>query len=183
MKIRSIVTGFFAVLLFMGFSVPKNVTESGITTDMGFVPAAIAEDDKDKDMSTPAALICKPVDELGGDAKDSKDKAAKSEKDAKDSKDKADKDKADTDADRDASDQDKKDAKDKADKADKDYEDAKDKADKADKDYEDAKKKAKDKAPCTTPGGKFGFWAPDKGKNIPTSGKPTPEAFRELHGN
>jgi len=183
MKIRSIVTGFFAVLLFMGFSVPWNVTENGMTTDIGFVPAAIAGADKDKVISTPAPLICKPADEMGGDAKDAKDKADESKKEAKDSKDKADKDKADVDADHDASEQDKKDTKDKADKADEDYKDAKDKADKADKDYEDTKKKAIDKAPCTTPDGKPGFWTPDDGKDTPTSGKPAPEAFRELHGN
>ncbi len=180
MNIRSIASGVFAVFLFMGFSVSEQATENGMTTDIGFVPAAIAGDDKDKDASSPAALICKAADEMGGDAKDTKDKADKSEKEAKDSKDKADKSKADLD--KDASDKDKKNAKDKADKADENHKDAKDKADKADKGYEDAKKGATDKAPCTTPDGKPGFWTPE-GESTPTSGKPTPAAFRELHGN
>ncbi|MDQ6982112.1 MAG: hypothetical protein Q9M08_03785 [Mariprofundus sp.] len=181
MKIKFVATGIFAVFLFMGLNVSQQTTENGITTNMGFMPAAIADEDKDKASSAP--LICKAADEAGGDAKDAKDKADKSEKEAKDSEDKADKDKADIDADKDASDKDKKDAKDKADKADKDDKDAKDKADKADKDYEDTKKEATDKAPCTTPDGKPGFLTPDDGKDAPTSGKPTPEAFRELHGN
>jgi len=179
MKIRSIVTGFFTVLLFMGFSVPWNVTENSMTTDIGFVPAAIAGADKDKVISTPAPLICKPADEMGGDAKDTKDKADESKKEAKDSKDKADKSKSDIDADKDASDKDKEDAKDKADKADKDYKDAKDKADKADKDYKDAKKEC---TPCTTPDGKPGLWV-SEGKDCSSSRKLAPEAFRQLHGN
>ncbi|MDQ7000941.1 MAG: hypothetical protein Q9M12_08680 [Mariprofundus sp.] len=181
MNIRSIVAGVFAMFLFMGFDISLQTTANGKTIEIEDVPTAIAGDDKDAAKST--SLICKTADEMGGEKKDAKDKADKSEKDAKDSKDKADKDKADLDTDRDASDEDKKDAKDKADKADEDYKDAKDKADKADKDYGDTKKKATDKAPCTTPDGKPGFWTPDDGKDTPTSGKPAPEAFRELHGN
>jgi len=181
MNIRSIAAGVFALFLFMGFDISLQTTANGKITDIEAVPTAIADEDKDKASSAP--LICKAADEMGGEAKDTKDKADKSGKDAKDSKDKADKDKAAVESDHKASDQDKKDAKDKADKADEDYKDAKDKADKADKDYGDAKKKATDKAPCTTPDGKPGFWTPDDGKDTPTSGKPAPEAFRELHGN
>jgi len=181
MKIRFITTGVFAIFLFMGFDVSLQTTANGKITDIAAVPTAIAGDDKDAEKTAP--LICKAADKMGGDAKDAKDKADESKKEAKDSKDKADKSKSDIDADHDASKQDKKDTKDKADKADKDYKDAKDKADKADKDYEDTKKKAIDKAPCTTPDGKPGFWTPDDGKDTPTSGKPAPEAFRELHGN
>ena len=181
MNIRFITAGVFAIFLFMGFDVSLQTTANGKMTDIAAVPTAIAGDDKDAEK--PAPLVCKPADEMSGDAKDTKDKADVSKKAAKDSKDKAEKDKADVDADHDASKQDKKDTKDKADKADEDYKDAKDKADKADKDYEDTKKKAIDKAPCTTPDGKPGFWTPDDGKDTPTSGKPAPEAFRELHGN
>lgn len=179
MNIRYITVGIFAVLLFMGFNISQKTTENGQTTNIGVVPTVNAGEDKDKTTSQP--LICKPADEVGGEAKDAKDKADKSEKEAKDSKDKADKDKADLDADSDASDKDKKDAKDKADKVDKDSKDAKDKADKADKDYEDSKKEC---TPCTTPEGKPGLWMPEgKDTCTSTSGKPAPKAFRELHGN
>ena len=179
MNIRSIASGVFALFLFMGFNVPLQTTTNGKITDIGLVPTAIAGDDKDAAKST--SLICKTADEVGGEKKDAKDKADKSEKEAKDSKDKADKDKADMDTDRDASDEDKKDAKDKADKADEDYKGAKDKADKADKDYEDSKKEC---TPCTTPDGKPGLWMPEgKDTCTSTSGKPAPKAFRELHGN
>jgi len=179
MKIRFITAGVFALFLFMGFDISLQTTANGNTIDIEDVPTAIAGDDKDAAKST--SLICKFADEVGGEKKDAKDKADKSEKEAKDSKDKADKDKASVDADHDASDEDKKDAKDKADKADEDYKDAKDKADKADKDYEDSKKEC---TPCTTPDGKPGLWMPEgKDTCTSTSGKPAPKAFRELHGN
>jgi hypothetical protein len=177
MNIRFITTGVFAIFLFMGFDVSLQTTANGKITDIAAVPTAIAGDDKDAEK--PAPLICKAADEMGGDAKDTKDKADESKKEAKDSKDKADKSKSDIDADKDASDKDKEDAKDKADKADKDYKDAKDKADKADKDYEDAKKEC---TPCTTPDGKPGLWV-SEGKDCSSSRKLAPEAFRQLHGN
>ena len=185
MKIRSIATGIFAIFLFMGLNVSQKTTEGGMTTDIGLVPVVIAKDEAGKgkadichkghtiNVSTSAVSAhlahgdqlgaCQPapVCVADDDTADKAKKADKTAKDAKDSKDKADKDKADIDADKDSSAKDKKDAKDKADKADKDAKDTKDKA---------------DKAPCTTKDGKKGHWS--KGP-----GKPTPEAFRELHGN
>jgi len=186
MNIRTIATGIFAVLLFMGFNISQKATENGMITDIGFVPAVIADDtkSKDKSASTPAPLICQC--KAASNANDQAAKADKASKEAKDSKDRADKNKADIDKDKNASDKDKKSAKDKADKADKDYKAAKESKDKADKDKKDVDDLIKSGAPCTCPDGSSGFWGTDTtggGAGGSSSGNPAPEAFRELHGN